>query len=479
MIIQDKAAFPALMTLCLQAKGDSVMPWIRKYSVECVISLLFLGYLCFFWPGILSPDSLNQYHQVIHESFSDHHPPVMAIVWVVLNKIYPGPGLVFLLHSILFWLSVYVFGTAWRTERPSLAWGYVVIALIPSVFLFSPMVWKDVGFTFTYLLCAAILTKKTVQQQKLSWVEICSILSLLFYGTAVKFQGQYVLWLMLMWFFSVQFGFRGKIKILAATVVAALALVMTINGVNNFFVPEKQKSHAWQFVKIYDIAAVSTHTHQNLFPDFIKNQPQFDINLVYERYNPVSVDDMVFLDRPILKGKNAQEREILWDTWWSVVTNYPQYYLLHRGRVFSNYFKQAYFRYNFGESNASSYVENLLVKYKLQDNQFIKFFVPFFSENLWWFIVFSTSFFIISPLLLLYFVFGISLSRRSRLGLPLIFMMGLGLNLLAVLFFFSMAATLRYVYIVSCFIHFSHPLVYYCWRKRHEDKLLSVDSNFS
>jgi hypothetical protein len=57
----------------------SVPVQLIRWTPFIAVNLLAAAIWCVFYPGLLSPDSLNQYRQAVHGQFDDAHPPLMAI----------------------------------------------------------------------------------------------------------------------------------------------------------------------------------------------------------------------------------------------------------------------------------------------------------------------------------------------------------------------------------------------------------------
>src|SRR5690348_5473230 len=60
-----------------------------------------------FYPGIFTPDSLAQFDQARSGQFEDWHPPIMAALWFVFERIHDGPEPLFLAHLLLFWVGLW------------------------------------------------------------------------------------------------------------------------------------------------------------------------------------------------------------------------------------------------------------------------------------------------------------------------------------------------------------------------------------
>lgn len=64
------------------------------------------------------------------------------------------------------------------------------------------------------------------------------------------------------------------------------------------------------------------------------------------------------------------------------------------------------------------------------------------------------------PIMGIYIVAGVWMLNKSRYASSLLMLNLTGFALLAVLFVFSMASDVRYIYLTMCFFHASHPLFF-------------------
>src|ERR1051325_2140122 len=67
-----------------------------------------------FYPGVMSPDSFDQWEQGRAWAFNDVHPPVMSALWGLMDRVWAGPAGMLLLHNALFWGAAALF---WRLVR--------------------------------------------------------------------------------------------------------------------------------------------------------------------------------------------------------------------------------------------------------------------------------------------------------------------------------------------------------------------------
>jgi hypothetical protein len=135
-------------------------------------------YLLTFWPGMMSPDSNNQWGQVITGRLNDLHPVFHTLLIWLLTRIWLSPTIVLVFQIVA--LSV---TSAWGIDildgenLPSWAsWG------LTAIFSFSPLIgnmvvilWKDIPYSICLFLLSLIflkiiLTKGAWLEKKFSWV---------------------------------------------------------------------------------------------------------------------------------------------------------------------------------------------------------------------------------------------------------------------------------------------------------------------
>ncbi len=262
--------------------------WLKNPLDSGRLLLILLGLMGFLqlyvmWPGILTSDSQVQYAQAIAGAYSDHHPPLMSFVWRYLDKIIPGPGLMFGLHLSLLYAAIAFYMRSFRSFKARFLW--LLLPLVPHVFIFSNLILKDVGFAFSFLLCAAYLSYCAAEHKKLLFYGMVALGVILLYGTALKFQAYYCAPIVLAWmaYARVQDGVHSK-KFMLYFVGLVLVFYSCLHGINHMLVPDAQKNHAWQYVKIYDLAGISARTKASHFPTFSK-LPNFSMESFLQQFD--------------------------------------------------------------------------------------------------------------------------------------------------------------------------------------------------
>lgn len=426
---------------------------IRPLLVLCA---LFTISLITLWPGIMSPDASSQYAAAVAGIYSDHHPPLMSWVWRQVNTIYSGTGIIYSMHLLLLYTAMGIFIYIFRESK--FKWWYVVYPLIPGIFAYTIFIVKDASFVFSYLLSGSIISLIITNRRQPGKLLLLSIATvLLLYGTAVKYQAQYLLiFFTLALAFCVDFRF--DYKTLVRGVVIYLLIMCTIFVINMKLVPYSQKSHSWQLVKLYDLSAISIAKHKPLYPEFVLADPNFDFTKVQQLFNPQKVDDLVFPEDNVLRaGMNAPERDALLEYWRTTVLHNPWLYLKVRLRLWLHNLTSIPSEYN----DPASFLRSTTLAPLIS--------IPWITDFINSSYNFCMNFFMflwIFPLQLLYCWLGLRNYKQSRYAAPLTLFSFSSLTMLAVLLFFSMAGVARYVLFCTCFIHASHGFAYFCWRKR-------------
>ena len=444
-----------------QLTNDWYMPTKTNLFFLGVVIIGFL-HLCIMWPGGLNPDSKFQYAMAIAGVYSDHHPPLMSFIWRYLDHIVPGSGMMFLLQISLLYGSIFYLINSVKSYRGSLL--FLLLPLIPQIFNYSNEIWKDAHFTFSFLFVASYLSHLTLNKLKPNWYTITILLIILLYGTAVKFQAQFCAPILLAWiaYICANYKIYSK-KFIKIFGVLCLSFYFILNSTNYILVNNAQKDHSWQFVKIYDLAAISMAINQDLFPDFTKSE-KFTMQELYKRfdscknltncqYSKYNVDNAVYGSNPILKkGVNKEERNKLYVTWFNAVINNPLIYLKHRCIAMIGI------------------LLGIPAEFKNINNFFINNALLYPITKISIYLIFSNLLFII--LSLTYFILGtITLYKQKNLNLfaiPLICFNAISLIMVLIIFFCSMASTPRYIYISTCMVNASHIFAYLCFNKERK-----------
>ncbi|MBM3610872.1 MAG: hypothetical protein FJX18_05050 [Alphaproteobacteria bacterium] len=419
------------------------------YQYRYFIFLLIAGsHLLFGWPGILNPDSTGQYQEAIRGLYTDHHPPMMAFLWRYLDMIHQGPGLMFTFHMLLLYSSMWILLKSSEQlisfrEHPFFLLGIFSIPLIPQVFLYSLEIVKDLSFSFSFLMTASILTYFTLNKKSLSWFALIAMTFFLIYGIGVKYQAQFCAPVLLIWMGLLWQRDQSKVRAWAQVFLIALVVYGGAKGIHKTLVPESRTSHSWEWVKLFDLASISISTNHDLIPNCNKTRT-YTFEKLKERFEYNRVDPYIYSDDNIFQHAPSEEfRNHLWNTWAKEVLKHPLSYLIHRTRNICYAFLS---RLSFDKLQL--FIEKT-------------FHISFAEHPIIKIIAGTLGFIFLSQILLLvsacfYFYLGLRYCRKSPFAQVLLGLNSLGLLMIGLIFFLSMAGTPRYTYIMPLMVQASH-----------------------
>ncbi|SDC05122.1 hypothetical protein SAMN05421663_101261 [Terribacillus halophilus] len=147
-------------------KRTDVSKWqILWYMLPMIFVWMF--YLLAFFPGNMSPDSLNHWRQVENMEFNNWHPFAYTIVILVLTQLWDSPAVI-VLFQILLMSFVYAYGIySFRQYGlgKKIAWVAALLwAVLPINGIFSTILWKDVVYSI-FIVFLTIFVMKTVLQE--------------------------------------------------------------------------------------------------------------------------------------------------------------------------------------------------------------------------------------------------------------------------------------------------------------------------
>lgn len=424
-------------------------------------NLLFFCVFCIhgyiFWPGLLTPDSQAQYQNAIAGVYNDHHPIIMAVLWRWLLYISSGSAGIFVFHLVLLYGSVYYLCLCLPLGKKSYA---LLFPFIPSVFVYSGFIWKDISFAYSFLFIGSFLSFLNVNNYSLKWYQTIFLIFILFYGTLVKYQAQYCAFFLLIWVSYTAlktYTFRDHLKYF---VLITGTFIFCVLSFNKIMAPQVQVNHSWQYVKIFDLAAISLKTDRFFIPDFMKTS-YFTNDKFRKITNDQSVDDLIFPENAILKlPQTSVQRQDLKNIWWKVILQYPLIYLKHRLHTLAftlggvpGYGPISHFiqKCNFPEGIQKAF----LIISRIMGYLFLSHFLQILGSILYVFISLRTL-------------------SITKFAIPLFFFNVMGISFTSALLFCSMAGTPRYTYGAICFFHASHFFAYRCYQA-----LKNYKSNFN
>lgn len=423
---------------------------IVKYRYH-ILLLLFALTLLWFWPGIPMHDSNWQYQQALSAQYSDHHPPLMSFIWRAFDKLHAGFGSMFLLQLAMLYGAVAVLlkttdylGLRSRTLATALL---LIYPVYPQILIYAVIVLKDVQFATSFLFASAILAFYTVQKRYPSWWAIGSILCLLVYGTAVKYQAMYLVLMPALWLGVILGQHQPRWRQLFTGMLVYVCIISVVWVINHNLIPNVAKSYAWQYVKLYDLAALSIAEHTDLIP-MANKTANYNFTALQQRFKYPAIDALTFSAQPLLTiTQDSQAMQQLCKEWRQAILRYPLSFLQHRMRNLS-YMLMA--RPGFAHEVqdvalrfVNEFPSNTITHTLVQNIAGLLFFI--FMSHL--------------PVILLgivYLLLALRVWRKSQAAHVLFNLCATALLMVLLLFFMSMAGTPRYTYISILLIHAGH-----------------------
>ncbi|WP_339134864.1 MAG: hypothetical protein WGN25_16470 [Candidatus Electrothrix sp. GW3-4] len=156
-----------------------VVPADAFLSIVLVLTVIYI-----FYPGAMSVDSVNQWHEALHpEYISNWYPPSMVYLWSILNKITHGQQGMLIFHNAVYYASLYILGRFFFSKTIHRAVFILFLGLFPPIFFMNGVIWKDVSMLASLSMSIALLF--TFETTRNKWLLMASFL-FFFYGMSVR-----------------------------------------------------------------------------------------------------------------------------------------------------------------------------------------------------------------------------------------------------------------------------------------------------
>jgi hypothetical protein len=304
--------------------------------LACIVSLILS------WPGQLSYDSVMQLHDGRTGHYNPWHPPVMAWMLGVFDALVPGTGLFAVFDTVLFFAGFA--SLLWIARRSS--WFVVpvaaITALLPQVFVYQGIVWKDVLFADASVAGFICLAHAAVRwRQRSRWIFLVSAFTCLALATLARQNGAVALAFGLAalvlvarrngwrWPGSLALGGCAAVCVSAALLVASVLL-------------EMRTEDAWsapaqiRLLQLYDLTGVVKRDPALRLEMLAHANPKLMFLLRSDGvrlYTPVRNDTLV-ADQPLLRAFAATAPAAVASQWLDVIYHHPADYLAVRAQVF-------------------------------------------------------------------------------------------------------------------------------------------------
>lgn len=309
---------------------------VAPAAIVTIIMMFFTIFI--FYPGVINADAAYQLKQARLFEFSDWHPPVMSLLWFLLNYIHDGVGIMLIFHNVIFWSALFLL-SFWLVPKNTLLRIIFLLAFgfFPPVIGMLGMVFKDTGMAVSLFMASVLLlyAGRMLGRNRLIILLIATVF--LFYGFAVRLNAAPAVIVLCVWWGTI---FCGK-RLMRGMGLGVFLFILL--GITNYLVTYKflhaTKTYPWQQVQLHDLAAIAIASKQPVFPEYILTGPHFSWDKLQEKYTPMNVGELLFEKNELLpltvNGKKLNELNV---AWWHGVSKYPREYLHHRLKVFGSLF---------------------------------------------------------------------------------------------------------------------------------------------
>ena len=228
---------------------------MSRIPAQAILIAGWIVLVLYAYPGVMTMDSFDQLHEGRAWFFTDAHPPMMAALWGVLDRIVAGPILMLLLQSGTFLAGVFLILRRALPPRAA-AITAVAILLFPPVLAPMAVIWKDCQMAgFLALGVAAVFAED--RRWKLVGLALFSLATAMRYNAPAATFPLILLgfeWRPMRWFA------RYPLALGAWLVVTVVAM-----GANSLLVDREM--HFWHSsLALEDIVGTLAHTEPDL-PD--------------------------------------------------------------------------------------------------------------------------------------------------------------------------------------------------------------------
>ena len=309
----------------------------RNHTGICCFLLCMICWLPYFlyqYPGIMTPDSINQFEQVLEViPYSNHHPWVHTLLIKLFYSIgyfITGDMVTALSFYTFFQMCILALAAGYCTAtlrrcglRPKAALFVILFyALIPYHGVYSVTIWKDILFAAALLLLGCALLRLLICSGRgdyaviaISGLMLCLFRSNGWYGFLICFP-----------FLLVGLGrkFKPLIPILLGILFTAIIIKYPVMSRFHVTQPDLVESLS---IPVQQVASVLCHDRPVSQEQLDQINQVVDLTYIHELYNPYYADNIKELIRAGNQEYLAQHKGEYLKLWLQLGLAYPGDYL--------------------------------------------------------------------------------------------------------------------------------------------------------
>ncbi len=310
-------AFPSIAPLILALLGFGLCVWA-------------------YYPGLLEPDSLEQFQQAQTGRFTDWHPPIMALLWRGLDALYFGPQPLFLLHLALFWSALALVGRALMSMGVRSAAFVPLWGLAPWVVPLLGVLISDTALASAWLFATAVVLHQGARDKPANAIVLATAAAAFIYGALAR--ANTILAAAPLVYFACAEWAPNKARLRFIAAATAPMLVLALAGAFNIVVATSE--YPMGSLQVFDIAGISHRIGRNLLPGAWSAQQS---EAIVHCYNPETWD--VYEEPLCARAAQQLETQNLWNAsgltgaWLRAIVHHPGDYLAHRLDYANHFFR--------------------------------------------------------------------------------------------------------------------------------------------
>jgi hypothetical protein len=284
------------------------------------------------YPGYLTNDATFVYGYIQDWHLGDWQSPLETMVWWLIDPIAPGPGSMFLLIAVLYWLGFGVIALTVARRSVALALAVPLLALTPPAFVLLSMIWRDILFSATWLLAAAIVYGAADRSAPLRRTAQVLALALVAFGILLRPNSiaaaplliAYAIW-------PARFEWKRAALIFVPALIAGYGLV----HLTYYELLHVKRENPLHSLIVFDLGGITHLTKENQFP--VTWSAEETALLTSQCYEPQHWDSYWTLDPcKFVMGRLERPDDVIFgsqrlvDAWIRAVTAHPLAYVTHR-----------------------------------------------------------------------------------------------------------------------------------------------------
>jgi len=292
---------------------------MRSVRIGCAAVIGALVTLMVLYPGFMSIDSAVALSEGRTWSFSDLHPPVLALIWRYVDVVVPGPFGMLIAQVAVFWAGLRLIAERLEVRSDTRRILFMlIVGFVPPVFSILGAIWKDVVMAALLVLAFGLAGRSSI-----FWPVVLL-------ATATRHNAVFAIFPVIVFHLTAR---RSLPRALLLGAGATVLVIVTITAATRAL--PVRREHAVQFFVLMDVVGVALRENQlpNVESCFLKREP-LTLAAAQASYSATHSLTLIQEDAPFRQCfEGGAVRELIRE-WMRSIAASPLTYLAHRSTVF-------------------------------------------------------------------------------------------------------------------------------------------------